>query len=72
MRRLTADAAIFFFSAAFAILCSSTIATNNCSVKRSILAVFDRILTTVHYSAFSIAASFPCPCRIPLSYSDPE
>jgi hypothetical protein len=44
MRRLTAEAAMFFFSAAFAILCSSTIATNKCSVRRSIFAVIRQIL----------------------------
>ena len=35
MRRLTAETAIFFFSAACAMLCSSTTAMNNCSVSRS-------------------------------------
>lgn len=35
MRRLTADTAMWLRSAAWAMLCSSTAETNNCSVNRS-------------------------------------
>src|SRR3954469_14560976 len=52
MRLETAEAAMFLRSAALAMLCSSTMATNSCRVTRSILAV-------IALSRFEEAPQFP-------------